>query len=157
RRLVACMGGELMVTSKEGEGSTFRFTAKLGAADQPASPPDRAVPAKESPASVPQAGLRLLIAEDSSVNSFLLRAYLKDGAYALTFAEDGKQAVTAFLSSQFDLILMDMEMPIMDGLTATSAIRAFERDQGRTRTAIVSLTANALQTEIEAMRNAGCD
>ena len=112
---------------------------------------------KESPASAPQAGLRLLIAEDSSVNSFLLRAYLKDGAYAATFAEDGKQAVAAFQSGQFDLILMDMEMPVMDGLAATSAIRALERELGRTRTAIVSLTANALQSEIDAMCNAGCD
>jgi CheY-like chemotaxis protein/anti-sigma regulatory factor (Ser/Thr protein kinase) len=157
RRLVACMGGELMVTSKVGEGSTFRFTAKLDAAVEPASPPDRPAPVKEIPTSAPQDRLRLLIAEDSSVNSFLLRAYLKDGAYATTFAEDGKQAVDAFQSGQFDLILMDMEMPVMDGLAATSAIRAFEREQGRTRTAIVSLTANALQSEIDAMRNAGCD
>jgi CheY-like chemotaxis protein len=52
---------------------------------------------------------------------------------------------------------MDTEMPVMDGLAATSAIRALEREQGRTRTAIVSLTANALQSEIDAMRNAGCD
>jgi len=157
RRLVACMGGELMVTSKVGEGSTFRFTAKFSAATEPASPPDLPAAVIESPAVAPQVGLRLLIAEDSSINSFLLRAYLKDGAYVTTFVEDGKQAVNAFLSGQFDLILMDMEMPVMDGLAATSAIRALERDQGRTRTAIVSLTANALQTEIDAMRNAGCD
>jgi signal transduction histidine kinase/ActR/RegA family two-component response regulator len=157
RRLVACMGGELMVTSKVGEGSTFRFAAKLTAASEPASPPDPSVAVKESFDFAPRAGLRILVAEDSSVNSFLLRAYLKDGAYEVTFVEDGKQAVTAFQSVQFDLILMDMEMPVMDGLAATSAIRALERDQGRTRTAIVSLTANALQSEIDAMRNAGCD
>jgi CheY-like chemotaxis protein len=151
------MGGELMVTSKVGEGSTFRFTAKLGAATEPASPRDRDAPVEESPALAPQAGLRLLIAEDSSDNRLLLQAYLKGGAYAITFAEDGKQAVNSFLSGQFDLILMDMEMPVTDGLAATSAIRVFEREQGRTRTAIVSLTANALPNDIEAMRNAGCD
>ncbi len=155
RRLAACMGGELTVASKVGQGSTFCFTAKLDAVTEPASPPDRVDPVKESPGA--SVGLRLLIAEDSSDNRLLLGAYLKGGAYAITFAGDGKQAVDAFLSGQFDLILMDTQMPVMDGLAATSAIRAIERDQGRTRTAIVSLSANALKANIEATRNAGCD
>jgi CheY-like chemotaxis protein len=164
RRLAACMGGELTVTSKVGAGSTFRFTAKLDAVTEPAIPPDRRIvpvkapvkaPVKQSPGA--PAGLRLLIAEDSSDNRLLLGAYLKDSAYAITFAGDGKQAVDAFLSCQFDLILMDTQMPVMDGLAATSAIRAIERDQGRTRTAIVSLSANALKANIEATRKAGCD
>ena len=101
--------------------------------------------------------MRLLIADDASDNRLLLRAYLKDKAYAITFVTDGKQAVDAFQSAQFDLILMDMEMPVMSGLAATSAIRAMERDQGRTHTAIVSLTANALRSDIDASRDAGCD
>ncbi len=157
RRLVAAMGGQLTVTSKVGEGSTFRFTAKLSVATEPASPADLGAPATEGRALAQQAGLRLLIAEDSNDNRLLLQAYLKGGAYSITFAEDGKQAVNVFLSGQFDLIMMDTEMPVMDGLAATSAIRAIEREQGRTRTAIVSLTANALPSDIEAMRNAGCD
>jgi len=86
-----------------------------------------------------------------------LGAYLKDSAYTITYADDGEQAVGAFLSGQFDLILMDTEMPVMDGLVATSAIRAIEQDQGRTRTAIVSLSANALKANIEATRKAGYD
>jgi signal transduction histidine kinase/ActR/RegA family two-component response regulator len=155
RRLVTCMGGELTVTTTVGEGSTFRFTAKLGATTEP--DPDRVVPVQESPALAPQAGMRLLIADDSSDNRLLLRTFLKDGAHAITFANDGKQAVDEFLSGQFDLILMDTKMPVMDGLAATSAIRAIERDRGRSRTAIVSLTANALQCNIEATRKAGCD
>jgi CheY-like chemotaxis protein/anti-sigma regulatory factor (Ser/Thr protein kinase) len=144
RRLVTCMGGELTVTSAVGEGSTFRFVAKLGVAHDPAS-----VSVKEIPASAPAAGLRLLIADDASDNRLLLRAYLKDKPYAITFVTDGKQAVEAFQSAQFDLILMDMEMPVMSGLAATSAIR--------THTAIVSLTANALRSDIDASRDAGCD
>jgi signal transduction histidine kinase/ActR/RegA family two-component response regulator len=156
RRLVTCMGGELTVTSTVGEGRIFRFVAKLGAPDL-VGPPDQAIQVKESPALAPAAGLRLLIADDASDNRLLLRAYLKDKAYAVTFVTDGKQAVDAFQSAQFDLILMDIEMPVMSGLTATSAIRAIERDQGRSRTAIVSLTANALGSDIDAARDAGCD
>jgi signal transduction histidine kinase/CheY-like chemotaxis protein len=157
RRLVSSMGGELTVTSRVGEGSTFRFAVKLGVATELVDPRDRVATVKESPALAPQAGVRILIAEDSSDNRLLLRAYLKGGAYAVTFAEDGKQAVNMFLSGQFDLILMDIQMPVMDGLAATSVIRAIERDQDRARTAIVSLTANALQRDIEATRKAGCD
>jgi signal transduction histidine kinase/CheY-like chemotaxis protein len=158
RRLVACMGGDLTVTSNVGEGSTFRFTAQLGVAAEPATPAsDQIALVKECPAVAPQTGLRLLIAEDSIDNRLLLGAYLKGGAYAITFADDGKQAVDAFLAGQFDLILMDTQMPVMDGLAATSAIRAIEREQGRTRTAIVSLSANALKANIEATRKAGCD
>ena len=152
RRLVTCMGGELTVSSTVGEGSTFRFDAKLGVAHEPAS-----VREKEIPAPAPGAGLRILIADDAGDNRLLLRAYLKGSAHAITFVNDGKQAVDAFQSAQFDLILMDMEMPVMSGLAATSAIRAMERDQDRTHTAIVSLTANALRSDIDASGDAGCD
>jgi two-component system sensor histidine kinase/response regulator len=101
--------------------------------------------------------LRILIAEDSPVNRILLQAYLKNSPHALTFAEDGQQAVDLFVSGQYDLVLMDMLMPVMDGLTAVRAIRSFERQKGRAPAPIVALTANELPSDAEASQNAGCD
>jgi two-component system sensor histidine kinase/response regulator len=105
----------------------------------------------------PESALSILIAEDSPDNRLLLQAYLKGQPYAVAFAEDGERAVSAFRSGQYDLVLMDMQMPLMDGLTATRAVRAIEQEQGRRRTAIVALTANALERDIQASHAAGCD
>jgi CheY-like chemotaxis protein len=74
----------------------------------------------------------------------------------LTFAEDGKAAVDRFAASDFDLILMDKQMPVMDGLTATRAIRAIERERGDVPIPIIALTANARPQDVETSRNAGC-
>ncbi len=101
--------------------------------------------------------LRLLVAEDSRDNQILLEAYLGGGTYEITFAENGETAVEQFAAGTYDLVLMDMQMPVMDGLTATQRIRAFEKENGRTATPIISLTANALQRDIDAALRAGCN
>jgi CheY-like chemotaxis protein len=101
--------------------------------------------------------LRILIAEDSVDNRLLLNAYLKGSPHHLTFVENGKAAVDSFLTGAFDLILMDMQMPVMDGLDATRAIRALERNEGFARIPIIALTANVHLREIEMTRDAGCD
>jgi PAS domain S-box-containing protein len=101
--------------------------------------------------------VRVLIAEDSSDNRLLVQAYMKGSPHVLTFAEDGQAAVNLFATSDFDLVLMDMQMPIMDGLTATRAIRAMERERGDTAIPIVALTANARTQDIEMSANAGCN
>jgi len=100
---------------------------------------------------------RILVAEDSPDNRLLLQVYLKGSPYQLTFEEDGKRAVDRFAASDFDLILMDVQMPVMDGIAATRAIRALERERVTSPIPIVALTANANLHDVERSRDAGCD
>jgi len=101
--------------------------------------------------------LKLLIAEDSPDNRLLLQAYLKTSPHVLTFVENGQAAVDAFGGvNSFDLILMDMHMPVMDGLTATRTIRAIEQERGLLPIPILALTANARPEDVEMSREAGC-
>jgi PAS domain S-box-containing protein len=100
---------------------------------------------------------RLLVAEDSPDNRLLVQVYLKGSPYHLTFAEDGKSAAEQFASSDFDLILMDVRMPVMDGLGATRAIRTLEGERGAAPVPIIALTANASSQDIERSRLAGCN
>jgi CheY-like chemotaxis protein/HPt (histidine-containing phosphotransfer) domain-containing protein len=99
---------------------------------------------------------RILVAEDSLDNQFLIEAYLKGSPYSFTFVADGRAAVKQFQDGVFDVVLMDMQMPIMDGLTATRAIREIEDRQGRRTVPIVALTANAHREAIQACLSAGC-
>jgi CheY-like chemotaxis protein/HPt (histidine-containing phosphotransfer) domain-containing protein len=101
--------------------------------------------------------LKILIAEDSMDNRLLVQMYLKGSPHQFTFAEDGKVVVDRFEAGGFDLILMDMQMPVMDGLTATRAIRAIERERGSAAIPIIALTANALPQDVELSRKAGCN
>jgi PAS domain S-box-containing protein len=123
---------------------------------------------REYPGLLPAAGVefketepvkpaRLLIAEDSPDNRLLVQVYLKGSPYHLTFEENGKAAVDRFSSADFDLVLMDMRMPVMDGLGATRAIRAIERERGAAPIPIIALTANASLQDIEKSRACGCD
>ena len=106
---------------------------------------------------LPTRPLQLLIAEDSEDNRFLLDAYLKNEPYQITFAEDGQRAVELFAAQAFDLVLMDLQMPVMDGLTATRMIRLEEQNGQRARTPVVALTANARSEDVQASQAAGCD
>jgi CheY-like chemotaxis protein len=101
--------------------------------------------------------MTILVAEDSEDNRFLVEAYLRDEPYKLTFAHDGSEALRLFAKSWFDLILMDVQMPVMDGLTATMRIRDFEREQNQRVTPVVALTANALTEDVERSQAAGCN
>ena len=101
--------------------------------------------------------LSILIAEDFADNRILIQAYLKGARHRLVFAEDGQRAIDLFKDDQFDLILMDIQMPNTDGHDATRAIRRIESETGRTRTPIVALSANARSSDIETSREAGCD
>ncbi len=105
----------------------------------------------------PARPLKILIAEDSADNRFLLQAYLNGSPHQCTFADSGKAALNIFAAESFDLILMDMQMPVMDGLSATRAIRALEQEKGTAAIPILALTANARPEDVEASRNAGCD
>jgi CheY-like chemotaxis protein len=100
---------------------------------------------------------RILIAEDSPDNSMLVELYLKDSPYQLTFEADGKAAVDRFAATDFDLILMDVQMPVMDGLAATLAIRRLEKERGALPIPIIAVTAHGSSQDMERSADAGCN
>ncbi len=101
--------------------------------------------------------IRILCAEDNEYNRIIVESYLQDTPVTLDFAENGAIAVEKFRSAQYDLVLMDMQLPIMDGLTATREIRSLEQQEQRTPLPILALTAHALDEEREKSRLAGCN
>ena len=112
---------------------------------------------KATPAFALPGSLKILIAEDSADNRLLVQAYLRGSPHGLTFVEDGEAAVKEFTEGRyFDLILMDMQMPRMDGLTATRAIREIERQRGLVPIPIIALTANARAEDAKMSEEAGC-
>jgi CheY-like chemotaxis protein len=159
-RLVAQMGGTLTVRSGVGEGSTFRFDAHFGVGAQRAwKPPSHANDFKDRRAITKTQSLRplrILVAEDSPDNSLLIQVYLAGSGHQLTFVEDGRAAVDRFSADEFDLVLMDLRMPVMDGLAATRAIRAIEQERGGVSLPVIALTANASVEDMAASREAGC-
>jgi PAS domain S-box-containing protein len=100
---------------------------------------------------------RILLADDSKDNVFLVRAYLRGTRYELDTAQNGAEAFSKFQTGSYDVVLMDVQMPVMDGHTATRVIRAWEREQGRWPAPILALTAHALQNQAELSLAAGCN
>jgi CheY-like chemotaxis protein/HPt (histidine-containing phosphotransfer) domain-containing protein len=103
-----------------------------------------------------QLSLRLLLADDSEDNVFLIQSYLKQSESSIDVAENGEVAVQKFRSGSYDLVLMDLQMPVMDGYMATQRIREWEREHHAEPVPILALSAYALQSEIEKSRDAGC-
>jgi CheY-like chemotaxis protein len=103
-----------------------------------------------------QRALRILLAEDSEDNRLLIQSYLKKTPYQIDIAENGEIAVEKFISEKYDLVLMDMQMPVMDGYTATKAIRKWERENEVKATPIIALTAYALKEDKQKSLEAGC-
>ena len=101
--------------------------------------------------------LRILLADDSKDNRLLIHAYLKDTAWQLDDAENGAIAVALMKAGSYDVVLMDIQMPVMDGLQATRVIRAWESECGRSRTPILALTASALDEDVRRTLDAGVD
>jgi CheY-like chemotaxis protein len=104
----------------------------------------------------PRKPLRVLVAEDSPDNRLLVQLYMEGSPHALTFVENGVEAVEQAASGAFDIVLMDVQMPVMDGLTATSAIRAMELESGRRAVPVLALSANARPEDIQSSLEAGC-
>ncbi len=130
-----------------------------GASSQPTSPTERNDVPSASGADVSDVmrPLRILLADDSRDNRLLVRAYFKKTPYTLDEAENGAAAVEKFRTGTYDLVLMDIEMPILDGYSAARAIRAIERETGRRHTPILALTASVLAVALEKTIDAGCD
>ena len=152
RGLVEKMNGTIEVTSREGVGSTFVITLPFEIAPEPERP---AQPAAEGVQSIQ--GLRLLLVEDNDLNAEIAQTMLEDEGAQVTVAENGKRAVERFQSSlpgTFDAILMDVMMPVMDGLAATRAIRALDRTDAAS-IPILAMTANAFKEDAEKCFAAG--
>jgi PAS domain S-box-containing protein len=152
-RLVMQMGGELRLRSMVGEGSRFDFEivvplATAAMVPAPESPETTVLPTLDS--------LRVLLVEDHPVNQKLAAAILTNGGHQVEVAADGKEGLARLRAAQFDLVLMDIQMPVLDGLQATMQIRADELGGAR-RIPIIAMTANALVGDRERCLAAGMD
>ncbi len=161
RSLVELMGGQIWLESVPGEGSTFFFTVKLALMDNPpAAPEDEAQeenrPPEQEPALQPAAhSLHVLLAEDNPENRKLVVSLLEQMGHRVTAVPNGREALEAVGREEFDLVLMDVEMPQMDGLSATRAIRRQEEDERYLP--IIALTAHAFPEDRQRCLAAGMD
>ena len=147
--LVGLMDGRIWVESEVGRGSRFHFVVGLGLTDnQPADPPPPEQPRLR--------GLRVLVVEDSLVNQKLAAGLLEGQGHKVTVVNNGRAAIEACQAEPFDMVLMDVQMPEMDGLEATRNIRARERHSG-THIPIIAMTAHAMKGDREQCLAAGMD
>lgn len=152
RSLARLMGGDVSVQSRPGEGSRFELRLQLPAVPSPAESH-----AERPESAAPVRALHLLLAEDNDVNVLVIEGMLAPLGHRVERARDGAEALAMLRAQEFDLVLMDMLMPELDGLSATRQWRATEAAEGRSRTPIVALTANASDEDVRQSLQAGCD
>ena len=151
--LVQMMGGELKIQSVLGAGSRFYFTITLEPSQAVIESHDKAVTIEQS-----EVALKLLLVDDVQENIMLTKIRLEKGGHQVSCAENGLEAVAAAKQTAFDLILMDIQMPEMDGYEATRAIRLLPEHNGHNKTVpIVALTANAMKEVVDKVKAAGMD
>ncbi len=149
-RLVELMGGDIWVESESGKGSAFRFTAQF------ALPPKRAVVPETSSVAEKQRQLSVLLVEDEEVSRELLAAFLLTGGHRVVTARSGREALTELSRHTIDVVLMDLQMPEMDGIETAATIREWERGAGG-HLPIIAMTASALYADPDRCAAAGID
>jgi signal transduction histidine kinase/CheY-like chemotaxis protein len=154
-RLVELMGGKIRVESREGQGSSFRFAVPFAVAQVPSRKKSSRARLGNGDAQ-PSRPLRILLAEDNVVNQRLAQRLLEKAGHTVTLAANGLLALTALEREAFDAVLMDVQMPEMDGMEATAAIRARERETGG-HVPILAMTAHAMKGDRELCLGAGMD
>jgi PAS domain S-box-containing protein len=157
KRLVELMHGRVSASSKEGEGSSFEVTVPISRDRIAALGALTTVAIEDFDAETSIENLRLLVAEDNPMNRRVVELLLAQSGLQITFAEHGKEAVEKFTSNRFDLVLMDLQMPIMGGLAAMRAIREWERQNRRPPTPILAVSANATDEHVQEAKEAGAD
>jgi CheY-like chemotaxis protein len=156
--LAELMGGTVSAESVVGVGSTFRLELTLPVATVPsAMAPATGDASRDIAADAPSDRLRILAADDHPTNRRVLQLILEPLGVDLTFCEDGQQALDALEQAEFDVVLMDLQMPVMDGLTATRAIREIEKAKQCSRMPIIALSANAMTHHKAEALDAGAD
>jgi PAS domain S-box-containing protein len=153
KRLVELMGGRIWVESEVGKGSKFSFAVQLDIWAEARR--GSALPVSTGP-EPPLSVLNILLVEDSPDNRTITLAYLRDTPYHVDIAENGAIAFEKFIAGRYDVVLMDRQMPVMDGLTATRLIREWEETNHQPATPILALTAAALKGDQEKCMTAGC-
>jgi len=155
--LCRLMDGRIVVDSQLGTGSTFTVHLPLPRVSGPQASTHQAAGSASDQAGAVNAELRVLAAEDNKINRLVLITLLEQMGVTPTIVENGALAIEAWRAGEFDLILMDMQMPVMDGLTAIRAIRDAEAQMSRLRSPIIALTADVMSHHLEHYRLAGVD
>ena len=160
KKFIERMGGKMWVESELGQGSQFHFTLGLekyeDATPENSSSPENTSEEEEKVAQ-PKKGYQILMAEDNPDNTTLIEAYLEESPYGLDSVENGAKAFEKFKKGTYNLILMDLHMPEMDGYEATEKIREWEKQESKTpKIPIIALSASALKNEIQKSFDVGC-
>ena len=154
KKIVEAMGGELRVESEPGQGAMFYFVVTFPKARETVHHREETA---TQPTVTPSKGLQVLVAEDNPINQKLIRVVLEKMGATVTIADNGQEALEARKKGSYDIIFMDVQMPVMGGEEATQAILAYEKENGVPHVPIIALTANALPGDKEKYMQAGMD